>query len=473
MSTAKATTLDEWSKPAAGCPTRSRKYLCGLTVGALGVVYGDIGTSPLYALRECFSGTHPIEPTPENVFGILSLVFWSLITIVSIKYLTFIMRADNRGEGGILALMSMAVPHKGDQRQTRRNAILLSVGVFGAALLYGDGIITPAVTVMGAIEGVEIAHPISHNSIVLISVCIMIGLFSAQRFGTAGVGKVFGPIMLVWFLTIALLGIAQVIKVPRILGAISPLYGIEFLFRSGWTGFLVLGAVFLVVTGGEALYADLGHFGKTPIRIAWFGVVLPALFLKYLGQGALILSHPKTIENPFYYLAPDFLVLPLVALATMASVIASQALISGAFSLTMQAVQLGYSPRLQIDHTSSRERGQIYIPQLNWVLMLACIGLVIGFGSSSNLAAAYGVAVTLTMIITTILFYFAAREMWQWKKLPTALLCSGFLAIELAFCTANMLKIAYGGGFPLLVGVIIYTLMTTWRTGRKIPGRPS
>ncbi|MDB6039737.1 MAG: Kup system potassium uptake protein [Verrucomicrobiales bacterium] len=470
MSSAKTAAPEEWSKPAVCCTIRDRKYLYGLTVGALGVVYGDIGTSPLYALRECFHGTHSIQPTPENVFGVLSLVFWSLITIVSIKYLTFIMRADNRGEGGILALMSLAVPHKGDQHQTRKTTILLAVGVFGAALLYGDGIITPAVTVMGAIEGLEIAHPIGHNTILVITVCILIFLFSFQRFGTCRVGKVFGPIMLVWFFTIALLGTLQIFKEPRIIGAINPIYGIEFLFRTGWTGFLVLGAVFLVVTGGEALYADLGHFGKQPIRLAWFAVVLPALFLNYLGQGALILSDPAAVVNPFYHLAPTYLVLPLVILATLASVIASQALISGAFSLTMQAVQLGYIPRLRIDHTSSDERGQIYIPHLNWTLMLACIGLVLGFGSSSNLAAAYGVAVTLTMIITTILFDFAARELWHWKRLPTMLLCSGFLIIELAFCAANMMKIAYGGWFPLLVGVIIYTLMTTWKTGRKILG---
>ncbi|HTJ00743.1 MAG TPA: potassium transporter Kup [Dongiaceae bacterium] len=438
-----------------------------MTLGALGVVYGDIGTSPLYALHECFAGENPLPVTPDNVLGILSLIFWSLILIVSLKYLGVVMRAANKGEGGILALMSLAFPER-SAKTDRRRATLVALGVFGAALLYGDGMITPSISVLSAVEGVKVATPALDHFVIPLTILILIALFAAQSHGTGKVGAVFGPVMVVWFATLAVLGIGGIMKDPHVLAGLNPRYGFHFLLQAGWPGFAVLGAVFLAVTGAEALYADMGHFGIRPIRIAWFVCVLPGLSLNYFGQGALLLHDPLAITNPFYLLAPHWMLYPLVVLATMATVIASQALISGAFSLTIQAVQLGYLPRIAVKHTSSRERGQIYLPHVNWFLLVACIGLVLGFESSSNLAAAYGIAVSLTMIMTTVLFYFAARRVWHWSGLHTALLCSLFLGVEIVFFGANCLKLMSGGWFPLAMGLIIFVFMSTWKRGREL-----
>jgi KUP system potassium uptake protein len=443
------------------------RYILALSLGALGVVYGDIGTSPLYALRECFHHSTGIRPTHDNVLGILSLIVWSLILVVSVKYLVFVMRADNRGEGGILALLALVAPPRGGSpRGTRR--VLVLMGVFGAALLYGDGMITPAITVLSAVEGLNVATPWFDSYIIPISILILVGLFMVQSRGTAAIGRVFGPVMLLWFFTIAAFGVVEAVRQPEVFLAVSPHHAVRFMLRHGYLGFLVLGSVFLVVTGGEALYADMGHFGRKPIRMAWFSVALPALLMNYFGQGALVLRDPAAVENPFYRLAPGWALYPMVALATAAAVIASQALISGAFSLTRQAVQLGFSPRVDIEHTSSREIGQIYIPGVNRLLMVACIALVVGFGSSSNLAAAYGIAVTGTMGITTILFYFVARQRFGWSRAQAGVPAFFFLLIDLAFFLANATKIGHGGWFPLLVGAAVFTAMTTWKTGRGI-----
>jgi KUP system potassium uptake protein len=442
-----------------------RRYLATAAVGALGVVYGDIGTSPLYALRECFHGPHAVGASPANVLGVLSLMLWSLIILVSIKYLGFVLRADNKGEGGILALLALTFP-SGTSRSGSRAKWLILLGLFGTALLYGDGMITPAISVLSAVEGLTVATDVFEPYVIPITVAVLITLFSVQRHGTGKVGRIFGRVTILWFIVLAALGIKGLADAPEILAALNPWHAVRFFMANGWHGFVVLGSVFLAVTGAEALYADLGHFGRRPIRWAWFGLVLPALALNYLGQGALLLHQPEAAENPFYRLAPEWAVYPLVVLATSATVIASQALISGAFSLTMQAMQLGYFPRLKIEHTSSEERGQIYIGQVNNFLMLACIGLVLGFRSSSHLAAAYGIAVTLTMAITTILFYFAARRLWGWNPWAVGLLCGLFLTIELAFFGANAIKILHGGWFPLIVGLGIFALLTTWKTGR-------
>jgi KUP system potassium uptake protein len=389
-----------------------RWRLAGLTLAALGVVYGDIGTSPLYALRECFDGVHALPVTPGSVLGVLSLFVWSLLLIVSIKYIMFVMRADNKGEGGILALLSLAFPEKRgmDDGKAWIPKVMVALGLFGAALLYGDGMITPAVSVLGAVEGLNVLTPKLKDAVVPITLVVLTVLFMAQRAGTGAVGRVFGPIMIVWFAVISLLGVRGILREPAVLSALNPWHAVQFLAEGRWKVFPILGSVFLVVTGGEALYADMGHFGRRPIRMAWFSMVLPALILNYLGQGALLLHDPGLAQNPFYNLAPKWALIPLVALATAAAVIASQALISGAFSLTMQGIQLGYIPRLAIEHTSERERGQIYLPQVNMALAIACLGLVLEFRSSSNLAAAYGIAVTLTMGITTLLFHFAAPD---------------------------------------------------------------
>ena len=448
-------------KPATG------RYLAFLTLGALGVVYGDIGTSPLYALRECFAGAHPLPPTHTNVLGVLSLIFWSLLLIVSLKFLAIVLRATNKGEGGILALMALAFP-KRSPGASRRRALLVGLGVFGAALLYGDGMITPAISVLSAVEGLNVATPAFEHYVIPLTVITLIGLFAGQSRGTGSVGAVFGPIMVLWFVALGLLGIGGILKAPQVLASLNPWRGLDFLIHSGWTGFLVLGAVFLALTGAEALYADVGHFGARPIRIAWFGLVLPGLFLNYLGQGALVLHDPKNIENPFYLLAPHWALYLLVGLATAATVIASQALISGAFSLTIQAIQLGYLPRMAVKHTSSTERGQIYLPHINWALMIACIGLVLGFRSSSNMASAYGIAVTLTMLSTTVLFFFAARRVWGWGVVRAALACGLFLLMELAFLTANLVKVLAGGWFPLVMGLAIFIVMATWKKGRAL-----
>lgn len=446
------------------------KALAVLALGALGVVYGDIGTSPLYAVRECFHGAHGIAVTRDHVLGVLSLVFWALMLIISVKYIAFVLRADNKGEGGVLALLSLAIPEKrGEQLRGVRRVVIL-FGVFGAALLYGDGIITPAVSILSAVEGLGVATPKFDPYVIPITVGVIVGLFAMQRHGTGNVGYVFGPVTLVWFIAIFLLGLRGIWQDPSVFAAIMPTHAVNFLLHSGKMGFVVLGAVVLVITGGEALYADMGHFGRRPIQLAWYVIVCPSLVINYFGQGAWLLSHPSAKENPFYNLAPSWALYPMVVIATSAAIIASQALISGAFSLTMQAIQLGYSPRMKIDHTSSETRGQIYMPQLNWALMVACIGLVLGFQSSSNLAAAYGVAVTFTMLITTILFYFAARRLWEWPWWRAGLLCGIFILVEAILSSANLLKISHGGWFPLVVASFIFTLMATWKSGRRILG---
>ena len=443
-----------------------RLHLLTLALSALGVVYGDIGTSPLYALRECFHGPYAVPPTPANILGVLSLIVWSLVLIISIKYLAFVLRADNDGEGGILALTALIRPAQSDASGRRR--LLVMLGLFGAALFYGDAMITPAISVLSAVEGLKVATPFFTPYILPLTIVILIVLFLFQQQGTARIGTLFGPVTLVWFLVLALLGLSQIVRTPDVIAAINPFYAVRFFIDNGGRGFLVLGAVFLVVTGGEALYADMGHFGLRPIRLAWFGLVLPALLLNYFGQGALLLHHPDAAETLFYHLVPSWGLYPLVVLATLATVIASQAVISGAFSLTYQAVQLGYSPRVRIRHTSAREIGQIYIPGANWALMLACIGLVVGFRSSSNLASAYGIAVTATMGITSILLYVVARERWGWSRLTAGLLIALFLVADLGFFGANSLKILHGGWFPLVVAGALYTLMSTWRQGRRI-----
>ena len=451
-------------------PEKKSKHtspLALLALGALGVVYGDIGTSPLYALRECFQGAHAVLPTRDNVFGVLSLVVWSLIIIVTLKYHVYVIRFDNEGEGGILALMALV--RTDPQRKKKRSWLLLALGLFGAALLYGDGIITPAISVLSAVEGLEVATAVFKPYVVAITLVILIALFLFQRRGTGGVGAVFGPVMTVWFFTLAVLGVLGITHDPTVLFAVNPLYAVRFFLANGLHGFLVLGAVFLVATGGEALYADLGHFGEKPIQIDWFGMVAPALLLNYFGQGALLIRHPEATPNPFYLLAPSWALYPLVALATAATVIASQAIISGAFSLTRQAVQLGYLPRVNIVHTSSGEIGQIYIPTVNWLLMVATIGLVLGFRASTNLASAYGIAVTTTMVITTVLAFFVSRQR-GWPTWLAALVTAGFLAVDTAFFGANIVKVLQGGWVPLLVAAFIYLLMTTWKRGRQILG---
>jgi KUP system potassium uptake protein len=441
------------------------RYLVLLSLGALGVVYGDIGTSPLYALRESFHAAYGVSVTPANVLGVLSLIFWALVLVISVKYLGFVMRADNRGEGGILALTSLVTPLSVKRGGGRWLLILL--GLFGTALLYGDGMITPAISVLSAVEGLEVATPIFAPYVLPLAIVILMGLFLLQHHGTGTVGRLFGPVILIWFLTLAALGVTQIVREPSVLAALHPLHALQFLRHNAGRGFLVLGSVFLVVTGGEALYADMGHFGPRPIRLAWFTLVLPALLLNYFGQGALIIGTPEAIDQPFYHMVPTWGRYPAVVLATAATVIASQALISGAFSLSMQAVQLGYSPRLEIDHTSAQAIGQIYVPAVNWTLMVACIGLVLGFRSSSNLAAAYGVAVTMTMVITALLLFVVMRELWQWRLMSATLLCGGFLVVDGAFFAANIFKIPQGGWFPLVIGAMIFILMTTWKRGRE------
>jgi len=441
----------------------SRQTLLPLTLTAIGVVYGDIGTSPLYAMRECFFGTHSVAATPENVLGVLSLIIYSLFLVISVKYIAIVMRADNEGEGGILALTALLPRTPGDG-----SSPLVLMGIFGAALLYGDGMITPAITVLGAVEGLKVATPLFDPFVVPLTVAILVGVFSIQQHGTHLVGRLFGPVMVLWFLTIAGLGVYWMARSPVVLTAVDPRHAINFLVDHGWHGFAVLGAVFLVVTGGEALYADMGHFGKQPIRYAWFALVLPALLLNYFGQGALLLADPRAMVNPFFLLAPEWLLLPLVVIATAAAIIASQALISGAFSLTQQAIQLGYCPRLDIEHTSAKEMGQVYVPQVNWALMVCTILIVIGFESSSALAAAYGIAVTLTMVITALLLQVVARERWGWPPALALAVTGLFLTIDLAFFGANLLKVAHGGWLPLVIGGFLYTLMTTWKTGRRI-----
>lgn len=442
-----------------------RSWQPALILSALGVVYGDIGTSPLYAIRECFWGSHAQAVTYENVLGVLSLIIWSLVLVVSVKYLGFVMRVSNKGEGGILALLALLMPER--SRPNRRTAVILTLGICGAGLLYGDGVITPSLTVLSAIEGLNVATKVFEPYVVPIAAGILIGLFALQRHGTARVGTAFGPVMVLWFFTLVVLGVRGILMAPQVLLAFNPLHAIHFFSHNGWLGFGVLGAVFLVVTGSEALYADMGHFGIAPIRHGWFGLVLPSLLVNYLGQGALLLRHPSLAENPFYSLAPSWGLYPLVALSTLAAIIASQALISGAFSLTMQAVQLGFLPRMSVLHTSPDLRGQIYVPAVNWMLLLGCLLLVAGFGASSRLAAAYGIAVTFTMVITTLLFALAVRHLYGWELWKVSLLTVLFLAVDLAFTGANLLKVAHGGWVPLVMGLAVFTVMTTWRAGRR------
>ncbi len=439
------------------------KALAGLSLGALGVVYGDIGTSPLYALQEAFTGHHSIPPTPDNILGVLSLVFWSLAFVISFKYIGFVMRADNRGEGGILALLALVRPRGG---RGKGHWVLISIGLFGAALLYGDGVITPAISVLGAVEGLRVKAPALQHLVIPIAAMILGALFWFQRHGTARIGRFFGPVMIVWFVSIACLGVRGIAMHPGVLAALNPWAAIDLFIRDRLAGFLILGAVVLVVTGGEALYADMGHFGKRPIRVAWFGLALPALLLNYFGQAGMLLETPALAVNPFYELVPGWFQYPMIVIATFAAIVASQALISGAFSLTRQAVQLGYSPRVTIVHTSHTEVGQIYIPEVNSALGVACILLVLGFRNTSNLAAAYGIAVTGTMIITTLLFHRVARDRWHWSRLNAGLLTGLFLVVDVAFFSANIVKIEEGGWFPLAVAAAVYTLMTTWKRGR-------
>jgi len=444
----------------------SGKRLAVLALAALGVVYGDIGTSPLYAVKEVFAGNHPIPVTEANIFGSLSLFFWALIIIVSIKYVIFIMRADNRGEGGIMAMIALAL-HDAQGKPTQMKLIMI-VGILGAAMFYGDGMVTPAMSVLSAVEGLEVATPAFKPFVIPITIIVLFGLFFVQRSGTAVVGAFFGPIMVLWFSTLALLGLYSIVEHPAILNALNPLYGLEFLFSNKALALVAMGNVVLAVTGAEALYADMGHFGCKPIQRAWFAFVLPALVLNYFGQGALILVDPEAAKNPFFHLGPDWALYPLVGLATVATVIASQAVISGAFSVTRQAMQLGFMPRMEVQHTSEKEAGQIYLPAVNWGLMVAVMILVLGFKSSNNLAAAYGIAVTGDMVITSILATVVVARSWKWGWGRAIALFSCFLAVELVFLAANILKIPDGGRFPLVAGMGVFVLMTTWKRGRQL-----
>ncbi|WP_435659324.1 potassium transporter Kup [Methylobacillus flagellatus] len=441
--------------------------MTALALTALGVVYGDIGTSPLYTMKEVFAvSPHPVPLTHDNVFGILSLILWALILVVSVKYVAFVMRADNRGEGGIMALLALAMRNlAGD---ARKQTTILLLGILGACMFYADGMITPAISVLSAVEGLEVAAPALHSMIVPITLLVIFILFWVQSKGTALVGAMFGPIMLVWFSTLAVLGVINIALEPSVLQALNPYYAYQFFAVSPWVAFVALGSVVLAVTGAEALYADMGHFGRKPIRLAWFGLVLPALVINYFGQGALILHDASTIKNPFYLMAPEWMLFPLIALATLATVIASQAVISGAFSVSRQAQQLGFLPRMQILHTSENQQGQIYMPRINWILMIGVMALVLGFGSSGDLAAAYGIAVTGDMVITTLLAGVVFHGVWGWSLWRTGALVAVFLVIDLALFGANVLKIPDGGWVPILIGAVILTLMATWKQGRDL-----
>ena len=443
----------------------SKSSLGALTLGAIGVVYGDIGTSVLYAIKEIFGSGH-VPFTTDNVYGVLSIVFWTLTVIVSLKYVTLVLRADNNGEGGLVAMLALASQSVKDRPRLRR--VLLLVGVFGTCLFYGDGVITPAISVLSAVEGLEVISPTFKKGVIPITLVILFLLFFVQKRGTAGIGKFFGPITVVWFLTIAVLGLSHIVDNPAILWAISPHYALMFMWAQPGTTFIILGAVVLCVTGGEALYADMGHFGKKPIRVAWFAIVMPCLTLNYFGQGALLLQNPEAVKNPFYLMAPDWMLVPLVGLATMATVIASQALISGAFSVTKQVVQLGYLPRLQVLHTSVRDTGQIYIPLVNWGLFVIIVLAVVMFKSSSNLAAAYGIAVCTDMLITTVLTFFVIRYGWKYPLWLCLVSTGFFFVVDLAFWASNMFKLLDGGWFPLMIGGAVFALMLTWKEGRKL-----
>ena len=435
-------------------------------VGAIGVVYGDIGPSPLYMLKTAFSGEHALALTTANVFGLMSVVFWALVIVVTLKYITLILRADNNGEGGILALTALV--SRGLAREERRRWWLVGFGIFGAAMFYGDGMITPAILVLSAVEGIEILAPGLHPFVVPITLAIIIALFVIQRHGTASVGAFFGPVMVVYFVVIAVLGGWQIVKHPAILAALNPAHALHFFTSAPVAAFLALGAVVLAVTGTEALYADMGHFGKSPIRRAWLAFVMPALVINYFGQGALILADPAAVKNPFYLLAPEWALIPMVILATCATVIASQAVISGAFSLTRAAIQMGYCPRLKILHTSEKQIGQIYVPFINWMLFIAVVLLVVTFRRSENLAGAYGIAVTLAMLIDSILIFVVMRRLWHWPRWVAFLIAAPLTLIDLAFLASNSLKIPDGGWFPLVIGGVIFMLLTTWKRGRAV-----
>ena len=447
----------------------SKSSLASLTLGAIGVVYGDIGTSVLYTLKEVFGSGH-VPFTPDNVHGVLSIVFWTLTIIVSLKYVTLVLRADNHGEGGLVAMLALASQSVKHKAPALRKWMLL-IGIFGTCLFYGDGVITPAITVLSAVEGLDVVSPAFRKAVIPLTLLILLALFWVQKRGTAGIGRFFGPIMVLWFIAIAALGVWHIASHPEILAALSPHYALGFIWRQPGTAFIILGAVVLCVTGGEALYADMGHFGRRPIRVAWFSIVMPCLTLNYFGQGALLLSEPEAVKNPFFHMAPDWLTLPLVGLATMAAVIASQALISGAFSVTKQVIQLGYLPRLQIQHTSTRDTGQIYMPFVNWSLFVMIVLAVVLFRSSSNLAAAYGIAVTLDMTITTVLTFFVIRYGWGYPLALCIAATGFFFAIDLAFFSSNLLKLAEGGWFPVLIGGAVFILMVTWKDGRELLSR--
>jgi KUP system potassium uptake protein len=443
----------------------SQSSLATLTLGAIGVVYGDIGTSVLYAIKEIFGSGH-VPFTHANVYGVLSIVFWTLTVVVSLKYVVLVLRADNAGEGGLIAMLALASQAVKDRPALRQ--VLLVLGIFGTSLFYGDGVITPAISVLSAVEGLEVISPTFKQYVVPITLLVLLALFMVQKRGTGGIGRFFGPITVLWFLSIAALGVSHIVGHPEILAALSPHHALRFMWEQPGTTFIILGAVVLCVTGGEALYADMGHFGKKPIRLAWFSIVMPCLTLNYFGQGALLLENPEAVKNPFFNMAPDWVLLPLVGLATMATVIASQALISGAFSVTKQAIQLGYLPRLNLLHTSEQDTGQIYIPVVNWGLFTAIVLAVVMFKSSSNLAAAYGIAVTLDMLITTVLTFFVIRYGWKYP-LSLCLLSTGFFfAVDLAFFASNMLKLFAGGWFPLMIGGVVFGLMMTWKQGRTL-----
>jgi KUP system potassium uptake protein len=437
-----------------------------LALVALGIVFGDIGTSPLYAFKECFSLRYGIEPFHENVLGILSLVFWSLMIVISLKYAAYVMRADNQGEGGILSLLALLLPHYGREKKISR--FVFGLGIFGAALFYGDAMLTPAISVLSAVEGLRIASPVFHDYVIPITLVILFCFFLYQSRGTGRVGALFGPVMLVWFLTLAVLGISWIIKVPSVLESINPLYAVNFFLDNEAKGFLVLGAVFLVVTGGEALYADMGHFGKFPIRLAWFGIVLPALLINYFGQGALVLSRPEAVENSFFLLVPEWGLYPLIVMATIATVVASQAVISGAFSLTSQALQLDLLPRVNVVHTSPELMGQIYVPFVNWAMLAGTVALVLLFRSTDNLVAAYGVAIATLMVITTLLMFICSVSVWKWRIWAAVLLTAFILAVDLIYFGANVIKLDQGGWFPYLVAIVVYFIIITWVKGRRL-----
>ena len=463
------TTTSTQGQPPGAPPTPGespRSALSGLALAAIGIVFGDIGTSPLYTMSTVFDASNGLPLNAANTLGVISLILWSLMIVVSLKYVTLIMRANNHGEGGIMALLALAASSVADRPRLRRG--LLVAGVFGAALFYGDGVITPAISVLSAVEGLEIAAPHLKAYVIPIALAVLIGLFLVQKRGTAGIGAVFGPVMVLWFVVLGIIGLIDIQKSPAILMALNPLVGLSFLFEHGWLAFVALGSVVLALTGAEALYADMGHFGCAPIRLSWFGLVFPALGLNYLGQGALLLAQPKAVDNPFYHLFPSWALVPMVVLATVATVIASQAVISGAYSMTKQAIQLGFLPRLSVLHTSEREIGQVYVPAVNWMLLAAVIASVVGFGSSTALGSAYGIAVTGTMLITTILTFYVVRYAWHYNWLLCVLATGFFFVIDATFFSANLLKFVQGGWYPLLIGALIFTIMSTWSRGREM-----